>query len=52
VLTGSSGFAGADGVFRFRQDGTNERALAVSEIRGGAATTVSPAPRNLGQSGT
>jgi branched-chain amino acid transport system substrate-binding protein len=52
VLTNPSGFAGADGVFRFRQDGTNERALAVLEIRGGAAATVSPAPRTLGQSGT
>ena len=52
VLTNPSGFAGADGVFRFRQDGTNERALAVLEVRGGAATTVSPAPKTLGQSGT
>jgi ABC-type branched-subunit amino acid transport system substrate-binding protein len=52
VLTNSSGFAGADGLFRFRQDGTNERALAVLEVRGGAAATVSPAPRSFGQSGT
>ena len=52
VLTNASGFAGADGVFRFRQDGTNERALAVLEVRNGAAATVSPAPRTLGQSGT
>jgi ABC-type branched-subunit amino acid transport system substrate-binding protein len=49
VLTNPSGFAGADGVFRFRQDGTNERALAVQEVRGGGAVTVSPAPKNLGQ---
>jgi len=49
VLTNQSGFAGADGVFRFRQDGTNERALAVLEVRGSAAVTVSPAPKNLGQ---
>ncbi len=52
VLTNPSGFAGADGVFRFRQDGTNERALAILEVRGGAAATVSPAPRGFGQSGT
>ena len=52
VLTNSSGFAGADGVFRFRQDGTNDRALAVLEVRGGAAATVSAAPKSLGQSGT
>jgi ABC-type branched-subunit amino acid transport system substrate-binding protein len=47
VLTNPSGFAGADGVFRFRQDGSNERALAVMEVRGGAAATVSPAPKSL-----
>ena len=35
VLTNPSGFAGADGVFRFRPDGTNDRALAVQEIRNG-----------------
>ncbi len=52
VLTNPSGFAGADGVFRFRPDGTNERALAVQEVRNGAAVTVSPAPRALGASGT
>jgi ABC-type branched-subunit amino acid transport system substrate-binding protein len=49
VLTNGSGFAGADGVFRFRPDGTNERALAVQEVRGAAAVTVSPAPKTLGQ---
>ena len=29
VLTNPSGFAGIDGVFRFRPDGTNQRGLAV-----------------------
>jgi ABC-type branched-subunit amino acid transport system substrate-binding protein len=48
VLTNPSGFAGADGVFRFRSDGTNDRALAVLEVRGGAPVTVSPAPKSLG----
>ena len=52
VLTNPSGFAGADGVFRFRPDGTNDRALAVQEIRGGGAATISAAPRVLGASGT
>jgi len=47
VLANSSGFAGADGVFRFKADGTNDRALAVLEVRDGGATTVSPAPRVL-----
>lgn len=39
------GFAGLDGAFRFGRDGVAERALEVQELRGGAATTVSPAPR-------
>ena len=32
VLTNVSGFNGADGVFRFRADGPNERGLAVMQI--------------------
>ena len=47
ALTSVSGFTGADGVFRFRADGTNERGLAVMEINGGAATVISPAPRSF-----
>jgi ABC-type branched-subunit amino acid transport system substrate-binding protein len=47
VLTNPAGFAGADGVFRFKADGTNERSLAVQEIRSGGSVTVSPAPRAL-----
>jgi hypothetical protein len=51
VLTNPSGFAGADGVFRFRPDGLNDRALTVQEVRGGGATTVSAAPRALSPAG-
>lgn len=47
ALTNPSGFNGVDGVFRFRADGTNERGLAVMEIKGGAAQVVSPAPRSF-----
>jgi branched-chain amino acid transport system substrate-binding protein len=47
ALTSVSGFNGADGVFRFRADGTNERGLAVMEIDDGAAKVVSPAPRSF-----
>ncbi|BDV34939.1 penicillin-binding protein activator [Methylocystis iwaonis] len=47
VLTNPSGFNGADGVFRFRPDGTNERGLSVLEIGGGAAKIISPAPRSF-----
>jgi ABC-type branched-subunit amino acid transport system substrate-binding protein len=52
VLTNPSGFAGADGVFRFKPDGTNDRALAVLEIRNSAAAMASPAPKALEASGT
>ena len=47
ALTSISGFNGADGVFRFRADGTNERGLAVMEIENNAATVISPAPRSF-----
>jgi ABC-type branched-subunit amino acid transport system substrate-binding protein len=52
VLANPSGFAGADGVFRFRADGTNDRALAVQEIRNNGTVTISAAPRALGAPGT
>lgn len=48
VLTNASGFAGADGVFRFRPDGQIERGLAVLELRNGQIVTVNAAPRDLG----
>jgi hypothetical protein len=51
AIANASGFAGADGVFRFRTDGLNERALAVLEIRNGATAVTSPAPRVLTGSG-
>lgn len=47
VLTSRSGFAGVDGVFRFRNDGTCERSLSVMEIRGNAARVIQAAPNNF-----
>jgi branched-chain amino acid transport system substrate-binding protein len=47
ALTNISGFNGADGVFRFRADGTNERGLAVMEIADDGAKVISPAPRSF-----
>ena len=47
ALTNVSGFSGADGVFRFRADGTNERGLAVMQVDNGAARVISPAPRSF-----
>ncbi|MBN8533259.1 MAG: penicillin-binding protein activator [Rhizobiales bacterium] len=43
-ITNPNGFAGQDGVFRFRQNGLNDRGIAVFEIRGGSARAISAAP--------
>jgi ABC-type branched-subunit amino acid transport system substrate-binding protein len=48
TLANPSGFAGQDGVFRFRMDGTNERSLAVLQVTNRAAQVLSPAPRGFG----
>jgi len=50
-LTNPAGFSGADGVFRFRAEGLNDRALSVLEIDGGQPKVVAPAPRTLGPAG-
>lgn len=44
AITNPNGFAGLDGIFRFRQNGLAERGLAVLEFRGGQIVTVDPAP--------
>lgn len=48
ALTQPSGFVGVNGIFRLRPDGTNERALAVAEVRDGQAVVVDPSPRSFG----
>jgi len=48
VLTNPSGFAGIDGVFRFRNDGTNQRGLAILRVTPQGGTVISPAPRAFG----
>jgi ABC-type branched-subunit amino acid transport system substrate-binding protein len=48
ALTQPSGFVGVDGIFRLRQDGTNERGLAVAEIRDKQVFVIDPAPRSFG----
>jgi hypothetical protein len=50
VLTNPSGFAGADGLFRFHPEGLNDRGLAVLEIRNGSAAVVSGAPKSFSAS--
>lgn len=51
ALTQSSGFQGANGVFRLRPDGTNERGLAVATVRNNQVTILDPAPSGFGGAG-
>ncbi|MEH6359155.1 MAG: penicillin-binding protein activator [Amylibacter sp.] len=51
-LTRTDGFAGVNGVFRLLPDGTNQRGLAIAEVRDGQAVVISPAPRGFGGSGS
>jgi ABC-type branched-subunit amino acid transport system substrate-binding protein len=48
VLTNPSGFAGIDGLFRFRADGTNERGLAVMRVGSGGGTPAAGSPKSFG----
>jgi len=43
-MTNPRGFAGIDGIFRFRDDGLSERGLAILEIRPGAMKVIDRAP--------
>ncbi len=43
-ISNPNGFAGIDGIFRFRPDGTAERGLAILEYRRGNITIVDDAP--------
>jgi ABC-type branched-subunit amino acid transport system substrate-binding protein len=53
ALTDPNGFAGVDGIFRFRADGTSERGLAVMSVEpGGGFRIVSPAPRTFQAQGS
>ena len=44
ALANPNGYAGADGIFRFRADGTAERGLAVLQVEHAGTSIVSPAP--------
>jgi ABC-type branched-subunit amino acid transport system substrate-binding protein len=44
ALAAPAGFAGIDGIFRFRPDGVAERGLAVLEVRPRGVRIMSPAP--------
>jgi len=47
ALTDPVGYAGVDGIFRFRDDGTAERGLAVLEIKRDTLVTIDPAPNRF-----
>jgi branched-chain amino acid transport system substrate-binding protein len=48
VLSGASGFAGIDGIFRFRADGTNQRGLAVMRVSPSGPQVASAPPKSFG----
>jgi ABC-type branched-subunit amino acid transport system substrate-binding protein len=48
VLTNPSGFAGIDGLFRFRADGSNERGLAVMRVTSSGGQPVAGSPKSFG----
>jgi hypothetical protein len=52
ALTQAQGFAGVNGIFRLRTDGTNHRALAVGQIQNGRVVIVDPAPRAFAGAGS
>jgi branched-chain amino acid transport system substrate-binding protein len=51
TLTNASGFTGIDGLFRFKQDGTNQRGLAVLRVSPTGGQVISPPPKGFGASG-
>jgi len=51
ALAASAGFEGANGVFRLRTDGTNQRAMAVAQVIDNQVAVIDPAPRRLGGAG-
>ena len=51
ALTQGSGFVGTGGIFRLRGDGTNQRGLAIAQIRNNQDVVLDPAPRSFGGAG-
>ncbi|MBE2191487.1 MAG: penicillin-binding protein activator [Alphaproteobacteria bacterium] len=47
ALTNPNGFAGVDGIFRFRMDGLADRGLGILEIRNGGAIVIQNAPSSF-----
>lgn len=51
TLTQPSGFQGVDGIFRLKDDGTNERGLAIATVQDKQVLIIDPAPRSFAISG-
>ncbi|MDF1872731.1 penicillin-binding protein activator [Vannielia sp.] len=51
ALTQGSGFVGTGGIFRLRNDGTNQRGLAVAQIRNNQVVIINAAPRSFSGAG-
>jgi ABC-type branched-subunit amino acid transport system substrate-binding protein len=51
ALNDPNGFAGVNGIFRFRPDGTSERGLAVLELTSAGPVVISPAPTTFQKPG-
>lgn len=47
AITNPNGFAGVDGIFRFRPDGIVERGLAILEYRKGSIIVIDKAPKTF-----
>jgi hypothetical protein len=52
AIENSEGFAGSDGLFRFRGNGAIERGLAIIEVRQGSVAVLEAAPRRFTAGGT
>lgn len=48
ALTQGAGFVGVNGIFRLKGDGTNERGLAIAQIRNNQVVIIDAAPRSFG----
>jgi ABC-type branched-subunit amino acid transport system substrate-binding protein len=51
ALTQGAGFKGANGIFRLRANGTNERGLAVATVRNNQVVLLEAAPKAFGGAG-
>ena len=51
ALSDPNGFSGVDGIFRFRDDGSAERGLAILQVGPNGFAVVDPAPKTFPQAG-